>query len=509
MTKEISNNKRIAKNTLMLYFRTILVMLVTLYTSRVVLEQLGVEDYGIYNVVGGLVAMFSILSGSLSAAISRFLTFELGKGNIERLKTVFSTSLNVQLLIAVVIVIALELVGVWFLNNKMEIPHDRLPAANMVLHISMLTFLVNLISVPYNAAIIAHERMSAFAYVSLLEAALKLGVVYLLSLVSFDKLPTYAFLLFGVALIIRLIYGTYCSRNFEECKYQFKIDKPLLKEMFAFAGWNFIGSSSGVLKTQGVNILLNMFFGTVVNAAQGIAMQVNSAVNSFVQNFIMAMNPQITKSYARGDISYMTQLVFSGSRYGFYLLLLLSMPILIETKQILSLWLTVVPDHTVNFVRLVLVESLVATLSYPITTAMNSTGKIRNYQIVVGGAYLLNVPIAYAVLKLGFASESVFIVAVLLTILALCCRFIFFKQMELSVIDFIKQVGIKVIIILILSSLVPIALYYYMPTGILRFISVLILGSISSISFIYLFGINKSEREIVKQQIRKITSKRI
>ena len=507
MTDQISNNKRIAKNTLMLYFRTILVMLVSLYTSRVVLERLGVEDYGIYNVVGGLVAMFSILSGSLSAAISRFLTFELGRGNTERLKTVFSTSLNVQLLMSVVIVIVLELAGVWFLNNKMEIPHDRLLAANMVLHISMLTFLVNLISVPYNAAIIAHERMSAFAYVSLLEAALKLGVVYLLGLVFFDKLPTYAFLLFVVSLIIRLVYGIYCKRHFEECKYRFKIDKPLLKEMVSFAGWNFIGSSSSVLKIQGVNILLNMFFGTVVNAAQGIAMQVNGAVNSFVQNFIMAMNPQITKSYAKGDINYMTQLVFSGSRYGFYLLLLLSMPILIETEQILSFWLTVVPVHTVNFVRLVLVESLVATLSYPITTAMNSTGKIRNYQIVVGGAYLLNVPISYLILKLGFPAEAVFIVAILLTILALCTRFIFFKQMGLSVIAFIKQVGIKVLMILILSSLIPIVLHHYMPMGILRFVTVLCVGSIFTISFIYLLGINKSEREIVKQQINKIIPK--
>lgn len=503
-----SNNKRIAKNTLMLYFRTIITMVVSLYTSRVVLEALGVEDYGIYNVVGGLVAMFSILSRSLTGAISRFITFELGRGDADRLKSVFSTSLNVQLIISILVVIAVEIVGLWFLNNELNIPPDRLDAARIVLHISMLTFLVNLISVPYNAAIIAHEKMGVFAYISLLQVSLKLGVVYLLGIATYDKLIVYTLLILAVDLVIRSIYSIYCRRNFAECSYHFILDKPLLKEIFSFAGWNFIGSTANLLKNQGVNMMLNIFFGAAVNAARGVAMQVNTAVTSFVNNFMTAVNPQITKSYATGDHSYMMQLIFNSSRYGFYLMLLLSMPIMLETPKILSIWLTVTPDHTVNFVRLVLIYSLVQVLSQPLITAMLATGNIRNYHIVVGGLNLLCTPISYLFLELGFSAESTFVVTIVMSFMTLLARIYMLRGMiHISAISYIKEVVFNTALVAVVAFIVPFALLSVMPEGLLRFFSVAIVSLISVILTTYFLGLNVAQRQSAMKFVSKKLSK--
>ena len=317
MSQISENNKRIAKNTLLLYVRMLFMMVVSLYTSRVILNALGVEDFGIYNVVGGVVTMFSIISSSLSSAISRFLTYELGKGNQTKLNKIFSASVSIQLLLSLIIVVLIESVGVWFMNVKMTIPESRMTAANWVLQFSIVTFVINLISVPYNAAIIAHEKMSAFAYISILEAVCKLAIALLIMVSSIDKLIFYAILMCAVAVVIRFIYGHYCKKNFAECTYHFHWDKDILKQMFGFAGWNFLGSGSFLLMTQGVNILMNMFFGVTLNAARGVANQVDNAVQQFVTNFTTAINPQITKSYATGNLSYMHQLVSAGSKYSF------------------------------------------------------------------------------------------------------------------------------------------------------------------------------------------------
>ena len=338
MSDTSTNNKRIAKNTLLLYVRMLFMMAVSLYTSRVILNALGVEDYGIYNVVGGVVAMFSIISGSLSAAISRFITFELGKGDIDKLKKTFSAAVTIQLLLSLIIVILIESVGVWFLNFKMTIPSDRMAAANWVLQFSIVTFVINLVSVPYNATIIAHERMSAFAYISILEAVGKLAIAFLIMVSPIDRLVFYAILMCGVAVIVRLTYGYYCKRHFSECRYSFRWDKEILVKMFGFAGWNFIGASSAILRDQGGNIVINLFYGPAVNAARGIAMQVNGAVTGFVSNFMTALNPQITKSYAAGDRAYMMTLIYQGARLSFYMLLLLSLPVFLNTHYILVIW---------------------------------------------------------------------------------------------------------------------------------------------------------------------------
>ena len=445
------NNRKIAKNTLLLYFRMLLTMAVSLYTSRIILNTLGVEDFGIYNVVGGVVAMFSIISGSLSAAISRFITYELGREGYDRLKVIFSSAVTIQVILAFLICILAEVGGVWFLNTQMNIPVERVVAANWVLQCSIFTFMINLISIPYNAAIIAHERMKAFAYVSILEVVLKLLVAFALYIVIFDKLKVYAVLLLIVALIIRFVYAYYCKRHFKECTYRFIYDKEVLREMAGFAGWNLIGSSAGVLKDQGVNIVINLFCGTTVNAARGIAVQVNNATQSFVRNFMTALNPQITKSYASSDSEYLMKLLYKGSRLSFYMLLLLSLPIIIETDCILSVWLKVVPEHTVNFVRLILVLAMCESISLPLITVMLATGKIRNYSIIVGGLNMMNFPFSYLLLYWGFEPESTILLAIVISQGCFIIRIVMLrKKTGLSARNFIREVYMNIIIVSVL-----------------------------------------------------------
>lgn len=507
MNNTAANNKRIAKNTLLLYFRMLLTMAVTLYTSRVVLDTLGVEDYGIYNVVGGVVAMFSVISNSLSGAISRFITYELGRGNEERLKTIFSSAVLIQCGMALLICILAEIGGVWFLNNKMNIPIERLDAANWVLQCSILTFMLNLISVPYNAAIIAHEQMRAFAYISILEVTLKLLVAFTLYIVTWDKLQIYAILLFVAALIIRIVYGRYCKRHFEECTFHYAYDNKLLKEMFSFAGWNFIGSASSVLRSQGVNIVLNLFCGPAVNAARGIAFQVNTAVSSFVNNFMTALNPPIIKSYASGDREYMMTLIFKGARYSFYLLLFLSLPIILEADCILSIWLKEVPEHTANFVRLVLIFALSESISGPLITTMLATGKIRNYQIVVGGLQMMNFPISYVLLKIGMFPEITMIVAIVISQCCLVARLYMLRKMVfLPAIKFIRNVYVNIMSVSILSSIVPM-IFHQKEISIGTSVIVILLSLTCSLFVIFYIGCNKEERIFARNKAKYFLNK--
>lgn len=509
MSTTSENNKRIAKNTLLLYFRMLLMMVVSLYTSRVVLNALGVEDFGIYNVVGGVVAMFSILSGSLSAAISRFITYELGKGNSERLNKIFSTSITIQLLLSLIIIILAESIGVWFLNAKMTIPVDRMMAANWVLQFSIVTFVLNLISVPYNAAIIAHERMSAFAYISILEAVGKLAIAFLILVSPIDKLIFYAILMCVVAIIVRLAYAYYCKRHFEECTYHFHWDGEILKSMFGFAGWNFIGAASAVMREQGGNIVINLFCGPAVNAARGVAFQVNSAISSFVQNFMIALNPQITKSYASGNRGYMMKLIYQGARLSFYMLLFLSLPVLANTHYILTLWLKTVPEHTVRFVQLVLIFAMSESISHPLVTAMLATGKIRNYQIVVGGLQLLNLPISYVLLRIGYIPETVLIVAIIISQCCLAARLYMLRGMiGLSVREYLKCVYVNVLLVTLISGIIPFFTVRYLSENFGNFVLISFICLVCTLASICFVGCNSEEREFVKSKIISKLNKR-
>lgn len=508
MSNTTENNKRIAKNTLLLYFRMLFLMAVSLYTSRVVLNALGVEDFGIYNVVGGVVAMFSVLSGSLSAAISRFITYELGKGNQENLNKIFSSAVTIQLGLAGIIILLAETIGIWFLNVKMNIPEVRMEAANWVFQFSILTFAINLISVPYNASIIAHEKMSAFAYISILEAVGKLTIAYLIAISPIDKLIFYAILMCVVALIVRFTYGNYCKRHFNECTYHFIWDKQLLKSMFSFAGWNFIGASSAVLRDQGGNVVINLFCGPAVNAARGIAFQVNNAVNQFVGNFMTALNPQITKSYAAGDRGYMMTLIFQGARLSFYMLLLLSLPILVNTHYILALWLKIVPEHAVLFVQLILIFALSESISQPLITAMLATGKIRNYQIIVGGLQMMNLPLSYILLRLGYFPEVVIVIAICISQCCLAARLILLRGMiGLSITKYLKNVYLNIIVVCIIAVILPLISAYYIKESFINFILISLIAVICTLSSIYFLGCNNQEREFIHQKLGTIKSK--
>lgn len=505
MSQTSENNKRIAKNTLLLYVRMLFMMLVSLYTSRVILNALGVEDFGIYNVVGGVVCMFTVISGSLSAAISRFITFELGKGDKVRLGKIFSASVTIQFLLALIIVALLESVGIWFLNYKMTIPPERLVAANWTLQFSLISFVLGLISVPYNAALVANEEMSVYAYISIFEALGKLLISCLIVYSPIDKLIFYALLMCCLAVLVQITYLRYCKIHFEECTYHFHWDKEILKKMFGFAGWNFIGASSAVLRDQGGNIVINLFFGPSVNAARGVAGQVNNVISGFVSNFMVALNPQITKSYASGDRDYMMTLIYQGARLSFYMLLLLSLPVIINTHYILVLWLKLVPDHAVSFIQLTLVFAMSESISNPLITAMLATGKIRNYQIVVGGLQMLNLPVSYLCLRLGTCPESVMIVAIVISQCCLAARLYMLRAMiGLSSIQYLRKVYFNVIIVLALSLIVPICISRFFTESFLSFV-VLTVSTLTCTLFVEFFiGCNKHERAFVYKRVTKI-----
>lgn len=503
-----TKSSRIAKNTLLLYMRMLLLMAIGLFTSRVILQTLGVEDFGTYNVVGGFVAMFTVISGTLSSAASRFLNYEMGKGNEDKLSKVFSSTVIIHILLAVVIAVLAELFGVWYVNEKLVVAPERLEAANWVFHFSVLSFCITLLTVPYNAAIIAHERMDAFAYISIFEGVAKLIICYLLLVSPIDRLVFYAILQFAVNLITRGLYYLYCKRHFRESNVHFKLEKDILKEIFGFASWNFIGSASSVLRNQGGNILINLFFGPVVNAARGIANQVLNAVQGFVSNFMTALNPQITQSYASGDRNYMMTLVFYGSRLSFYMLLFLSLPILMNTDYLLHLWLTTVPEHSVLFVQLILVFTMIEALSYTLITTQLATGNIRNYQLIVGGLQLMNLPASYIILKFGGPPETILYVALFFAFCCLATRLIMLRKMVgLRVRDFAKNVLLNVLVVSVTSATIPSVLKHFMKEDLLSFILVSMVCVVCTVLSVYFIGFNKKEREVAMHKVKQAKNK--
>lgn len=481
---------------------------VSLYTSRIVLNALGVEDFGIYNVVGGVVAMFGFINSAMATGTQRFITFEIGKKNRVQLQKVFCTSINIHALISILILILAETIGLWFLYHKMTIPVERINAALWVYQFSILSAIVMIMSVPYNATIIAHEKMRAFAYISVLEVILKLLVVYLLLLGDFDKLKLYAFLVFCIQLSIRFIYGFYCKRHFPETKYHFIKDKKLFKEMTYFAGWNLWGNCAAMAFTQGLNILLNIFFDPTVNAARGIAVQVQMAIAQFSGNFQMALNPQITKSYATGDYNYMHSLIFRSSKFTFFLLLFLSLPVMIETEIILTLWLNIVPDYTVTFLRLILSVTIIDAIANPLMVSAAATGRIKRYQSIIGGILLTILPVSYIALKLGGNPASVFIVHLCLCIVAFIVRlFIIRPIIKLSLRTYMVQVTLKCLGVAATSIILPLLLNNIMQDSLHRFLAVCTACALSVSCASYYLGLNCSERKFVRDKAMVVISK--
>lgn len=486
----------------------ILTMLVTLYTSRVVLNTLGVEDFGIFNVVGGIVVMFSFLNSAMSSATQRFLSFELGKKNLKQFTKVFSMSINIHALIALIIFVLAETIGLWFVNTYLVIPVERMVAANWVYQCAILSFMVIVMSVPYNASIIAHERMGAFAYISILEVSLKLLIVFVLQWLAFDKLKLYAVLLLLVSVVIRIIYGVYCKAKLEGCQYVWVKDKALFKTLSSYAGWNLWGNLAAVGMDQGVNIILNVFFGPLVNAARGIAYQVGAAIRMFVSNFQVAVNPQIVKRFASKELNSMHRLICMSSKYSYFLLLLMGLPVFMEAEYILNLWLRQVPEYSVSFLRLIIVIQLIDSLSGPLMTAAQASGKIKIYQSVVGLLLLAIVPVSYIFLSNGYPAQVVFYVNIIIALIALFVRLIIITPLvSLKIKEFSQLVLIRIMLVTILVPILPYCIYEYLDSGFYRLL-ITSFSVLTSFAFIiYLVGVEKNEREFLKGRIIKIFKK--
>lgn len=482
----------------------LLVMAVSLYTSRVVLEALGVEDFGIYNVVGGVVAMLGVLNGAMSVSSQRYLTFELGRGDTIRLKQTFSMCFSIYVLLSILIVAVAETVGLWFLNNKMVIPENRLYAANWVYQLSILTFVNSLMMNPYNAVIIAHEKMNIYAYISILEVFLKLGILFLLVHIPYDNLIVYACLVFFVTFLISMIYQIYCTKHYSESKYHFYWDKPLFKQLVSYSGWNLFGSLSGLVKGQGLNILLNMFFNPAVNAARGIAYQVSGATTQFFMNFYAAVRPQITKYYAQNDLENMLNLVIRSTKFSSFLILLVSLPILVETPFIIKLWLGQLPDYVVDFTRLIIIITAIDSISNPLMTSCHATGHIKLYQSVVGGLVILNLPISYVLLSFMACSPiTVFVVSLSLSIVAFFVRILILKRLiPFPIVRFIRETVLFSVAVAIFASIPPLLLKCYTDEKVIFSCVNIFVCIISTFFFIWFVGLSKKEKDIVFCQIK-------
>ena len=503
MSSSSEKNSRIAKNTLVLYLRSVIVLLVTLYTTRVVLATLGVEDYGIYHVIVGLVAVFSSISGALSASVSRFLAFELGRGDDDRLKAVFSTSLQLQAVLAFIIIFLILSVGTWFLETELNIPPDRMESAQWVLIISALSFGLTLVGSAYNALIIAHECMGAFACIEIVNVLLKLSAVMLLTVTAYDNLKSYAAFILGVTLLTQACYWLYCRSRFKESRFQFVLDKDLLRHMFGFSGWASASHAVGMLNTQGVNILTNVYFGVALNAARSIASQVEAALNQFISNLTVSVNPQIIKSYATDDKAYMFGLICSGSKFAYFSALVFIIPLFIEAETVLELWLGTVPDYATLFVRLVLLTMLPQVLGGILYTAAMATGYIRNYSILVNGVSLLNVAFVWSLFRRGFPAEVAYVVHLFIRFVLVALRvFLLKKMMCFSPLLYFRSVVLRILPVSLLATVAPLLVIWSpIPESFLRVLSVTVVSVPVTLVLVYFMGLTDDERRFLADKL--------
>ncbi len=483
-------------------------MLVSLYTSRVILNTLGVEDFGIYNVVGGFVTMFGFLNSAMASATQRFLAIEIGKGDHEQLRNVFSMSINIHFLIAFIIFILTETVGLWFVNTQLTIPAGRMGAAQWVYQFSILTMIVYMVSVPYNAMIIAHERMNVFAWVSIAEVGLKLFIVFMLQWFGFDKLKFYAVLTFCVSLIIRFIYRFYCNKQFKESKYKFNWEPQLFKRIFNHAGWMLFGTTSNVLSSQGLNILLNIYFGVVVNTARGIAFQLQNAVSAFVDNFMMAVRPQIIKTYAYENFEEMYKLVFRSSKFSFFLLFIIALPVLLLTETILAWWLKNVPEYATIFTRLTIINLFFTTLYPPIATVSQATGNIKYFQLTISIGFTLVFVFTLLFFQIGFPCYTAFLIGIIMSFIGLFARLLVLKfQLNFPIKEYYRKVLSKIINVIIFSIPIPLFCRLIINNPINQFFAVCFTSVITTISIIWLMGLEKNERQFFKLKINEIINR--
>ncbi|WLD24698.1 MATE family efflux transporter [Flavobacterium dauae] len=464
---------------------------------------MGVEDYGIYNIVGGIVAMLGFFNSSMSVATQRYMSYDIGKNDFKKLNKTFNSSLLIYIFIGLLIVILLETVGLWYVNNRLVFPPEKSFSVNVVYQFSILTFLVNLTQLPYNALILAREKMQVYTYVSFLDTILKLVVLYLLFLGE-NKLILYSGLIFAATVIVQIVYHVYCHKRFEETKINFTRDKEYLKELLSFSGWNLFGSIAVVARNQGVNLVLNVFFGLVINAAFSISILVQNAVGSFVANFQKALNPQIIKNYADGNHENAIKLMSEGAKYSFYLMLFFAIPLLIHTQYILSVWLTDVPHYTVIFVRLSIVVSLINTISGTLMTMLQAIGKIKWYQIIDGFLVFLNLPLSYIFLKITEKPEIVYVVIIAISIISFIPRVILLrKYISFNISSFFLKIILNIFIIVVaLSTVFLLSMRFFLATdNLFKFFICLSIEFLIIFITIFYLGIGKNERKILFQLI--------
>lgn len=506
MSSTAENNKRIAKNTIALYFRTFITMLVGLYTGRVMLQALGVDDFGINNVVAGIVTMSSLITGTMSQAISRYITFTLGRGDKDGLRKMFSTSINAQIVMSIIAVIVLEVLGIWFLNYEASIPSGRMEAAHWVFQCSLLTLVIGLISSPYNALLVAHERLGIYAYASIVEVSLKLAVVFLIISYDGDRLILLAILNVLVGLVMRIFYGWYCGKHFEEAHYNIRIfDKGLIKELTVFSGWNLLNNGSWIFATQGVNMLVNVFFGVTYNAARGIAQQINTAVQNFVGNFTMAFSPQITKTYAAGDKEYAIKLGNRGTKYSWLMMYVFIVPVCCEAETLLKLWLGQVPEWSVLFLRFAMFESLVVSSGQNLFRLIQADGHVKKYTIHAAITAGMIFPLSWLSYYLGAPVWTAYIIFIIDFMFLNVVRFFDLKKlMPFSVRQFMREVIIPCLLVSVTSFIIPLAVCYYMESGLIRFFINVPLSILWTLVCCIVFGLTSNERHYFYEKIKVI-----
>lgn len=494
-----SNNKRIAKNTMFLYIRMFLMLFVGLFTSRIVLNALGETDYGIYNIIGGVVVLFSFLNQALTSATQRFLNFNIGKGDFKKVESVFCMSLNSYIILSAIFLIVSETLGLWFVNTQLNIPTERMNAANWVYQFTIITFIINLIRIPYNASIIAYERMDFFAYVSLIEVVLKLVVVYVLFIDGIDRLVIYSLLYAIVPFIVNITYKVYCGWKFKTTHFRLMWDKATFRSLFSFSSWSLFGSMANMLSQQGLNILINIFFGVTANAAVGIANTVSSQVMQFVSNFQIAFQPQIVKTYAANQISEFHKLIFRTSKFSFYMIYILSLPIILNTQILLELWLVNVPMYTTIFCQLILGFMIIETITAPLWMAVQATGKIKKYQIWMASCICLNFPLTYLVFKMGMPVYTAWCIRIVVNILTFTVRCWYMKvYLSFPVLQFVKLVIVPILTVIIISAPIPICLAIFTNQSITSFCLIILMSVIACLASIYKFGMIVEERELLK-----------
>lgn len=510
MSKHL-NNRKIAINTVILYIRTAIAILISLYTSRIVLNTLGVVDYGIFNIVGGVVLMLAFLNNAMASSTMRYFNYEMGKsGGDLNLKKIFSVSLTIHVVIALVVFLLAETVGLWFVNNKIDIPSNRMSAANWVYQFAVFSSMIALTQVPYTAAVMAREKMEVYGIINIIDVVLKLGSALLLLMFSSDRLKLYAVFMFLSSFIVMILYRIYCKKMFDECVFVICKDKKLYKDILGYSSWMMFGATANILNTQGQNVVLNIFFGPAINAARAVASNVNSAISHFVLGFMTASRPQIVKTYAAKEYDNFLNLIFRSSRYSFYLLTVLAIPVILQTEYIMELWLINPPDYAVQFCRLTIIDTLVCSVSGSLMTAASATRKIKKYQIFVGGILLINLPIAYFALKIYNEPTVPYIVTILISIIALFGRLFILKDLiTLPVMRYIKDVVIKPWLLFAAIAVVSFVLTGDNANSILGLAWRSILSVFLSLIFVLLFGITKNERMFIFKILKSKFAKKI